>query len=72
VDVKLLDWWREVATTQEWDVRVPARSRLPFFGQVFHYDPLTFMQWLNEVTWASEWPKYRIPGAIQPPRDRRV
>ena len=37
---------------------------------VVHYDPLTFLPWLNNRTWRSEWPKYRatdpagIPAAL--------
>ena len=29
---------------------------------MYHYKPTEFLQWINEVTWASEWPKYSVTG----------
>jgi hypothetical protein len=29
----------------------------------YHDDPLDFMQWIDGVTWKSEWPKYRVTDA---------
>ncbi|MEO8337420.1 MAG: hypothetical protein ABI664_20755 [bacterium] len=72
VDPALVNWWTTVAQTHAFDVRLPAAARLPMNGQVVHYDPVTFMKWINDLTWASEWPKYRIAGALQQPRSRLV
>ena len=81
VDPALVLWWPDVALTQHlWDVRTPASAKLPIDGNVFHYQPVAFMQWLNDLTWSSEWPKFHImagaPPAVAPrpaaPRSRRV
>jgi hypothetical protein len=78
VDVANVPWWGAVAGAQQWDVRVPATTRLPLNGIVYHYRPLEFAQWINDVTWASEWSKYRVVSAANPwgarpaaPRNRR-
>ena len=57
-----------------------AASKLPVDGLVYHYEPIDFMQWLNDLTWSSEWPKYRVTGGNPAvpiprpvtPRSRRV
>jgi N-acetylmuramoyl-L-alanine amidase len=64
VNTSLLEaWWDQVTLAQSLDVRLPAAARLNIFGSACHYDPLDFMQWINRITWASEWPKYRVKGA---------
>ena len=59
---------------------MPVSAKLPLDGRVYHYPPIDFVQWLNDVTWSSEWPKYRVTDATPPapvarpatPRARRV
>ncbi|MCK0198122.1 N-acetylmuramoyl-L-alanine amidase [Ancylobacter sp. 6x-1] len=63
VDPALVPWWSTVAQSQAWDVSMPAADRLPLNGQVYHYSPATFMAWINDLTWASEWPKYKVMDA---------
>ena len=60
VDPLFVPWWAAVAQSQAWDVLMPAADRLPADGQVYHYAPTTFMTWLNDLTWSSEWPKYNV------------
>jgi hypothetical protein len=78
VDTSLLAWWQAVWFSQRLDRSLPADARLPFAGSVFHYQPLDFMRWINDVTWKSEWPKFGVvvAGTAVPaparPRTRRV
>ena len=79
VDLTLVTWWPEVARAMTLDPRVVQVDRLPLDGRVFHYRAFDFMDWLNGVTWRSEWPKFRqvdaagnpLPAPDQP-RSRRV
>jgi hypothetical protein len=68
-----------VALAQYLNDTLPRASRMPFDGIVFHYEPLAFAKWLNNATWASEWPKFKVTDAdgeavsLPPrPRSRRV
>jgi hypothetical protein len=78
VDTTMVNWWSDVSARMFWDVITPVTAKLPADGRVFHYDPIDFMQWLNNLTWTSEWPKYRVraggAAAARPaaPRPRRV
>ena len=72
VDPQLATWWSDVQSNQTFDVRTPEAAKLPRDGNVFHYSPLDFMEWINNVTWTSEWTKYRIAGPRPSPRSRRV
>ncbi|MGH9752195.1 MAG: hypothetical protein ACREA2_05370 [Blastocatellia bacterium] len=79
VNPDLVPWWAQVALATTLDTRLPPQARLVQEGWGFHVRPLDFMRWINEVTWASEWPKYRVTaanGAEVPrpprPRSRRV
>jgi hypothetical protein len=71
VPTGLVNWWATVALATL-NRRVPVDALLFAGGQVIHYDPLTFLPWLNTRTWRSEWPKYRatdpavIPAAPRP------
>ena len=79
VDAAAVAWWSDVQMRQHWDLCTPPSAKLPPNGRVYHYQPLDFMQWLNDLTWSSEWPKYRITSgtpaapAARPttPRPRR-
>ena len=62
VDTSLVNWWADVQPATL-DSRYPLDATLPENGVVVHYDPLTFMPWLNKRTWRSEWPKYRVTDA---------
>jgi hypothetical protein len=78
-DVSLVTWWPEVARAMTLDSRVAEADRLPMDGRVFHYQAFDFMAWLNDLTWRSEWPKFKqvdsagspLPAPAQP-RSRRV
>ncbi|MDA0171418.1 N-acetylmuramoyl-L-alanine amidase [Solirubrobacter taibaiensis] len=65
-DFSLVNWWRDAALAA-----LARDPQLDLAGFVQHYDPLTFLPWLNGRTWRSEWPKYRAtdPAGI-PARPR--
>jgi len=71
VDTDMVNWWPTVQLATL-NVRFPTDAALDQHGLVIHYDPLTFLPWLNRRTWRSEWPKYRatdpagIPAAPRP------
>jgi hypothetical protein len=67
VDPQFINWWETVAVSQLWDTGLPSNVKLPRDGRVHHYEPLEFIQWINDVTWTSEWPKYRVVNNAQPP-----
>ena len=58
VNPDLVPWWREVALSLS--AVLPPQALLKRDGMAFHIPPLDFMRWINEVTWASEWPKYKV------------
>jgi hypothetical protein len=72
VNPQFAAWWSDVQSSQTFDVRTPEAAKLPRGGNVFHYSPLDFMEWINDVTWTSEWPKYRLAGPRPAPRGRRI
>jgi hypothetical protein len=59
VQTDLVNWWGTVELATLNNARFPAGAQLRQDGLVIHYDPLTFLPWLNRRTWRSEWPKYR-------------
>ncbi len=71
VDPRLVNWWADVQPATL-NTRLPADAHLDGRGVVIHYDPMTFLPWINHRTWHSEWPKYRatdpagIPAAPRP------
>ncbi len=80
VDPTSVNWWPSVIMSPtHWDVGTPARAKLPRDGIVFHYKPSDFLQWINDKTWSSEWPKYKVVSGTPPtsvarptaPRSRR-
>jgi hypothetical protein len=66
VDPTLVPWWSVVSTAQLWDVQTPQDAKLATDGRVYHYSPINFIQWINDVTWTSEWPKYRVVSGTPP------
>ena len=42
-------------------------------GWAFHFKPLDVLRWINDVTWTSEWPKYRVQDehGVDQPRPAR-
>jgi hypothetical protein len=75
VNPDLVPWWYRVAATTAVDPTLPPQARLKLDGTAFHVMPLDFMRWINGVTWASEWPKYKMThadgtGVQRPPRPR--
>ena len=65
-------WWRE--TTSPARSEADPAAQLPPNGLVWRYSMTAFLRWLNDVTWASEWPKYQAVDAAtnqpvpRPPR----
>jgi hypothetical protein len=50
-----------------------AAKELPANRNVWHYDMVDFLGWLNRVTWGSEWQKYDLPASVlsnAPPRPK--
>jgi hypothetical protein len=75
VNPDLTQWWPQVAHATSLDTRLTPDAQLNPRGWAYHVRPLDFMRWINGVTWASEWPKYRVTdqnGAEvpRPPRPR--
>jgi hypothetical protein len=66
VDSRLVNWWSDVTTRMFFDIGTPRSAKLPADGVVHHYSPIEFMQWINDVTWSSEWPKYKVTGGAPP------
>lgn len=82
VNPDLVNWWADASIATRLHPTLPAHGQLTASGFAFHFEPLKFIRWLNELTWASEWPKYQVSdagGATVPlapdhlrPRSRRV
>jgi hypothetical protein len=70
VDTAFVNWWSAVAAAQAGDLAIPAAARLPVHATVWHYQPLDFLRWLNDITWRSEWPKYNVMDAQNAPQPR--
>ncbi len=72
VDTNLVNWWPTVQLASLHPRFYANNAALPATGLVTHYDPMTFLPWLNRRTWRSEWPKYRandpagIPAVPRP------
>jgi hypothetical protein len=63
-----------VALTTAWnDFNLPPTAQLPASGDVWHYRALDIANWLNDVTWKNERPKYRdaTAAAMARPPSRR-
>jgi hypothetical protein len=54
-------WWKDVTATTRLDL-VPERS-LPADGIVYSYKLTDFLDWMNRITWLSEWRKYEVVDA---------
>lgn len=67
VNPDLVNWWASVERVTWMHPTLPAHGKLISSGYAFHYRPLDFMRWLNEITWASEWPKYQVTDAAGNP-----
>jgi hypothetical protein len=69
VDPDFVTWWPAIVLLQAVDILTPGAARLPLDGKVYHYWPAVFMDWVNKLTWKSEWPKYKItlPAGTAPP-----
>lgn len=60
-------WWPAVADWTQLHPTLPAAGRMNRNGLAFHLRPLEFMSWLNNVTWASEYAKFRITDSNNQP-----
>jgi hypothetical protein len=56
-------WWPLVVPPMNTELATEPLAQLPADKVVWHYHPLGFMAWLNDLTWKSEWPKFRIVDA---------
>jgi hypothetical protein len=63
VATALVPWWDDFQLATTTNQALPADARLEPHGLAVHYDPYTFMPWLNNITWHSEWPKYQVVDA---------
>ena len=54
-----LMWWSAVVPDMN-AALTDADAQLPADAVVWHYHPLGFMSWLNDLTWKSEWLKYKV------------
>ncbi|MEP6493005.1 MAG: hypothetical protein ABJF01_10035 [bacterium] len=53
-------WWAQMSGPIRFQT---SATDLPANGMVWQYSMTNFLQWLNGITWAGEWPKY---GAVDP------
>jgi hypothetical protein len=60
-------WWLTVANATRDEAGLPNAARLPRDGTLFHFHPLKFMRWLNEITWKHEWHKHEVTDASNNP-----
>ena len=58
-------WWRDVTNTTRLDL-IPERS-LPADGVVYSYKLTDFLDWMNRITWLSEWRKYEVVDSAGTP-----
>jgi hypothetical protein len=75
VDVPLVNWWDSLAAATRMDltnVDVRGEMMLHNGGDAVHYDPPSFLAWLNGKTWRSEWPKYRVTDPAGVPAQPRA
>jgi hypothetical protein len=63
VNPDLVNWWGDASVVTRLHPTLPGHGQLNAAGFAFHYEPLKFMRWLNEITWASEWPKFQVTDA---------
>jgi hypothetical protein len=54
------DWWEQVTAALRHDG--VDEADLPADGVVQQYQVVEFLLWINDITWASEWPKYLLAG----------
>ena len=67
VDSSQHHWWWEVVSASQADALLPADAKLPPLGRMYHFHPLRFMRWINEITWKHEWHKYQVTDAAGDP-----
>ena len=63
-------WWRE--TTSAARSEVDPFANLPANGVVWRYTMTSFLRWLNDITWTSEWSKYGAVDSANRPLARPV
>jgi hypothetical protein len=62
-DTSLMAWFADLRAATNSAPVYPDDGRLPD-AEIVHYDPDQFMAWINDKTWRSEWPKYRLPDPL--------
>jgi len=79
IDPALMSWWPEVAHATMTDASLPPDSQMDVGGWAFHFQPSDILRWINDLTWRSEWLKYRVTddqgndmSCPVRPRSRRV
>jgi hypothetical protein len=71
-DASLFSWWDTFQLATTTNQRFPADAHLDPHGMAVHYDPYSFMPWLNTLTWNSEWPKYHVTDPAGVPAGPRA
>jgi hypothetical protein len=62
------DWWPAASAPGRHED--DAAKNLPADGLVWHYPLLSFLPWINDITWTSEWDKYKVVNAAGARVDR--
>ena len=55
------DWWEKASATNR-NEETPDKN-LPADANVFSYSVTSFLDWINNITWQSEWIKYEVVDA---------
>jgi hypothetical protein len=58
-------WWPEVSAAIRNEAA--AGMNLPANGIAWHYTMTNFLEWINQITWSSEWQKYGVIDAAGAP-----
>jgi hypothetical protein len=58
-------WWMDASDTERLDGE--ATKSLPKDGLVYSYPLTGFLDWLNQITWSSEWRKHEVVDATGNP-----
>jgi hypothetical protein len=59
------DWWRAASAAIRHEAVVD--MDLPADGVAWHYGMTNFLEWINNITWTSEWAKYGVVDAAGAP-----
>jgi N-acetylmuramoyl-L-alanine amidase len=63
-------WWSGVTAATRTEALLDRDADLPADGMAWQYPMTAFLKWVNETTWASEWPKYGADVPMPRPHSR--